>query len=240
MPAAARGEVGAGSEPVGADSWAGPTGRPAATSAVLAPLGRRGEDEAPLYSVHWTGMRLSQMGLPRRDECRLDDAIPFIAVPRGMGARPAAIPLVEEGLDGARDFLAHEALVRGPAPARRRRWHGPHAKHVPRVHGVCYPVLLRGRTATHGADVADIQDLNGRTNPSTAMLYAPPRLAGQQAEIARLRASEGDAAAGRRLAVPGSTATSSGTWCGSTTSRTKSCVTFLSAERPSTTGGEIA
>ena len=56
-----------------------------------------------------------------------------------------------------------------------------------------------------GADVADIQDLYGHTNPSTTMVYAPPELVKHQAAIARLRLLESGATPKRLAEAAGST-----------------------------------
>ena len=46
----------------------------------------------------------------RLEDFRMDDAIPLVAVPPGKGGRLAATPLVEEGLQAARDFVALESF----------------------------------------------------------------------------------------------------------------------------------
>ena len=64
--------------------------------------------------MHWTGMRPSQMGRLRAEDFRLDEPIPYVAVPRGKGGRIAAVPLVPEGAAAARAFLDAQAF--GPWP----------------------------------------------------------------------------------------------------------------------------
>ena len=49
--------------------------------------------------------------------------IPFVAVPRGKGGRLAAIPLVEEGLQAARDFMARVASLLSAYGALRHALH---------------------------------------------------------------------------------------------------------------------
>ena len=119
--------------------------------------------------------------------------------PRHRGL--AATRLVEEGLDAARDFLAGEALVRGPAAAQTRRWHGQHAKHSDPPSRCCYSPLVGGRTAPHGGGHRRHSDLYGHTNPSTTMIHAPPEPVRHQAATARLRLLE-IGAGPKRLAVP--------------------------------------
>ena len=74
-----------------------------------------------------------------------------------------------------------------------------------RFRGVCYSALVRDGAAPHGADVADIQDLYGHTNPSTMMIYAPPELVRHQAATARLRLPESGVAPERLAETAGST-----------------------------------
>ena len=63
-------------------------------------------------------MRPSQIGRLRAEDFRLDEPIPYVAVPRGKGARIAAVPLVPEGVaDSA--FLDAEVL-RTVAPQQRQ------------------------------------------------------------------------------------------------------------------------
>ena len=54
--------------------------------------------------LHWTAMRPSQMGRLRAEDFRLDEPIPYVAVPRGKGSRIAAVPLVPEGVTAAHAF----------------------------------------------------------------------------------------------------------------------------------------
>ena len=63
-----------------------------------------------LELMHWTGTRPSQMGRLRIDDFRLDEPIPYVAVPRGKGGRTAAVPLVPEGIAAARAFLHARAF----------------------------------------------------------------------------------------------------------------------------------
>ena len=65
---------------------------------VLAQLTPGSVTRVRLELMHWTGMRPSQMGRLRDEDFRLDEPIPYVAVPRGKGGRIAAVPLVPEGL----------------------------------------------------------------------------------------------------------------------------------------------
>ena len=171
-------------------------------SAVLAHLTPGSKTEVRLRLMHWTGMRPSQMGRLRRDDFRLDDAIPFVAVPRGKRGRLAAIPLVEESLQAARDFVSRDAFGSWSCPSANKALSRA-ARHAQRPAFTVYAIrhsFAAGLRRT-GTDVADIQDLYGHTNPRTTMIYAPPELAKHQAAIARLRLLESDATR-KRLAVP--------------------------------------
>ncbi len=45
----------------------------------------------------------------RPEDFRLDEPTPLVVVPRGKGRRLGAVPLIGEGLDTARDFMAIRA-----------------------------------------------------------------------------------------------------------------------------------
>ncbi len=141
-----------------------------------------------LELMHWTGMRPSQMGRLRAEDFRLDEPIPYVAVPRGKGGRIAAVPLVPEGVAAARAFLDAEAFGPWPrssvnralaAAARRAR------RPVFTTYRIRHSFAAGLRRA--GTDVADIQDLYGHTRPETTMIYAPPELAKHLAALERLR-----------------------------------------------------
>ena len=144
-----------------------------------------------LELMHWTGMRPSQMGRLRADDFRLEEPIPYVAVPRGKGGRIAAVPLVPEGIAAAAAFLAARAFgpwSRGSAnkalrAAARRASQPPFT-----VYQIRHSFAAGLRRA--GTDVADIQDLYGHTNPQTTKIYAPPELAKHQAAVERLRLND--------------------------------------------------
>ena len=83
-------------------------------AAALAEIPAGSVTRVRLDLMHWTGMRPSQMGRLRAEDFRLDEPIPYVAVPRGKGGRIAAVPLVREGVAAARAFLDAEAF--GPWP----------------------------------------------------------------------------------------------------------------------------
>ena len=160
---------------------------------VLGQLSPRSKTHARLQLMHWTGMRPSQMGRLRQADFRLAEPVPFVAAPRGKRGKLAAIPLIGEGLDAARDFIARDAF--GP-------WSCPSANKAIRAAACAQPQpdpftvyqirhsFAAGLRRT-GSDVADIQDLYGHTNPETTMIYAPPQLAKHAAAIKRLHDDDG-------------------------------------------------
>ncbi len=164
-------------------------------AAVLAEIPAGSVTRVRLELMHWTGMRPSQMGRLRAEDFRLDEPIPYVAVPRGKGGRIAAVPLVPEGVAAARAFLDAEAF--GPWPrssvnrtlARAARKAG---RPVFTTYQIRHSFAAGLRRA--GTDVADIQDLYGHTRPETTMIYAPPELAKHLAALERLRRD--DAAGG--------------------------------------------
>ena len=187
---------------------------------VLARLSPATKTSPRLWLMHWTGMRPSQMGRLTRDDLRLDDPIPYIAVPRGKGGTLAPIPLVDDGLAAARAFVAADAFGPWSCPsannalvvATRRANEARAAAGIPSrlkpftVYTIRHSFAAALRRT--GADVADIQDLYGHMDPEVTRIYAPPTLAKHLASIERLRVTEGSGptflstSGGKRLAVP--------------------------------------
>ena len=160
---------------------------------VLAHLTPGSMTRVRLELMHWTGMRPSQMGRLRVDDFRLDDPIPYVAVPRGKGGRIAAVPLVPEGVAAARAFLEAGAL--GPwSHGSANKALRASARRAGRSPFTVYQIrhsFAAGLRRT-GTDVADIQDLYGHTRPETTMIYAPPELAKHRTAVERLRQSDAD------------------------------------------------
>ncbi len=173
---------------------------------VLAHLTPGSKTVVRLRLMHWTGMRPSQMARLQPDDFRLDEPTPFVVVPRGKGGRLAAIPLVGEGLDAARDFMAIRAYGRWSCPSANKaleRAAGKAGRPVFTVYQIRHSFATGLRRT--GSDVADIQDLYGHTDPETTMIYAPPQLQKHAAAIARLERADREPAPvpqGIRLAEP--------------------------------------
>ncbi|MYD87981.1 MAG: phage integrase family protein [Acidobacteria bacterium] len=158
---------------------------------VLAHLTPGSKTVVRLRLMHWTGMRPSQMGRLRPEDFRLDEPTPFVAVPRGKGGRLAAVPLVGEGLDAARDFMALRAYGRWSCPSANRAL-ARAARSAGRPPFTVYQIRHSFATGLRrtGSDVADIQDMYGHTDPETTMIYAPPQLQKHAAAIERLQRAD--------------------------------------------------
>lgn len=172
---------------------------------VLAHLPAGSITRARLDLMHWTGMRPSQMGRLHAEDFRLDEPIPYVAVPRGKGGRIAAVPLVPEGVAAARAFLDADAF--GPWPRSSvNRALAKAARRAGRAAFTTYQIRhsFAAGLRRAGTDVADIQDLYGHTRPETTMIYAPPELAKHRAALERLRRTDGNGApfpAGRTVSA---------------------------------------
>ena len=173
---------------------------------VLAQLTPGSRTAVRLRLMHWTGMRPSQMGRLREEDFRFDEPTPFVVVPRGKRGRLAAIPLVGDGLDAAREFVATGAYGRWSCASANKALRGA-ARRAGRAPFTVYQIRHAFATGLRrtGSDVADIQDLYGHTDPETTMIYAPPQLEKHVEAIERLRRAEATSEAiscGERLAEP--------------------------------------
>ena len=158
---------------------------------VLAEIPTGSVTRVRLELMHWTGMRPSQMGRLRAEDFRLDEPIPYVAVPRGKGGRIAAVPLVPEGGAAARAFL--DAAAFGPWPRSSvNRALAAAARRAGRPVFTTYQIRhsFAAGLRRAGTDVADIQDLYGHTRPETTMIYAPPELAKHLAALERMRRND--------------------------------------------------
>ena len=158
---------------------------------VLAYLTPGSKTVVRLRLMHWTGMRPSQMGRLRPEDFRLDEPTPFVVVPRGKGGRLAAVPLVGEGLDAAREFMATRAYGQWSCPSANRAL-ARAAQSAGRPPFTVYQIRHSFATGLRrtGSDLADIQDMYGHTDPETTMIYAPPQLQKHAAAIERLQRAD--------------------------------------------------
>ena len=155
---------------------------------VLAQLTPGSKTVVRLRLMHWTGMRPSQMGRLKPDDFRLDEPFPYVVVPRGKGGRLAAIPLVGDGLEAAREFMAMGAYGSWSCPSANKAIRAA-ARRAGRPAFTVYQIRHSFATGLRrtGADVADIQDLYGHTDPETTEIYAPPGLEKHAKAIKRLQ-----------------------------------------------------
>ena len=148
---------------------------------------------ARLHLMQWTGMRPSQMGRLAPEYFVLDhsDKIPHVVVPLGKGGKDALVPLVEEGMAAAREFIALNAY--GPWSTEKANKALAKAAHkAGREPFTTYQIRHSFATAlrTTGADVADIEYLYGHTNSKTTVVYAPEVMERNRQAIERVRAAE--------------------------------------------------
>ena len=156
--------------------------------AVLEQLAPGTRTSARLRLMHWTGMRPSQMGRLVRADFHLFDPVPYVNVPRGKGGRHAAIPLVDDALAAVRDFMAADAFGPWSTQSANKAIQAA-ARKAGREPFTVYQIRHSFATWLRhaGADVADIQDLYGHTDPATTRIYAVPTLVKQRDAIQRLR-----------------------------------------------------
>ena len=136
-------------------------------------------------------MRPSQMGRLRPEDFRLDEPTPFVVVPRGKGGRLAAVPLVCEGLNAAREFMAVRAYGHWSCPSANRALAAA-ARRAGRPSFTVYQIRHSFATGLRrtGSELADIQDLYGHTDPETTMIYVLPQLQKHAAAIERLQRAD--------------------------------------------------
>ncbi len=88
-----------------------PRGRPMnEITEVFAHLDPGTKVRARLQLLQWTGMRPSQEGRLTPKDFHLDEEIPYVIVGHGKGGDAVKVPLLEEGLAAARDFIALNAF----------------------------------------------------------------------------------------------------------------------------------
>ena len=145
---------------------------------------------ARVQMLHCTGMRPIQLGRLTPDHFRLDDDTPHVIVLGAKGGQDAVIPLADEGIDAARQFLALNAY--GPVDtSRANALLKKAARQARRPAFTLYQIRHSFATALRrtGTDLADIQNLYGHTSARTTELYAPAQLEKQREAIERMNAA---------------------------------------------------
>ena len=141
-------------------------------------------------------MRPAQMGRLTPDDFRLEAEIPHVRIPPAKGGRTAAVPLLEEGIAVAHEYIALDAFGKWSTASANKEL-SKAAKAAGQDPFTTYQIrhsCTAGLRQT-GADVADIEDLYGHTNAETTKIYAPAAMKKHKAAIKRLRD------AGRRPSV---------------------------------------
>ena len=162
-------------------------------AAVLAQIEPGTVLAARLQLIRWTGMRPSQMGQLTPKHFVLDHEVqmPHVIVPRGKKGEEALIPLLEEGIAAAREFMRLEAYGDWKTDRANRalkvaaRKAGQEAFTVYQIRHSFASALRESDT-----DVADIQYMYGHTNPKTTIIYAPKVMKKNREAIERIRVAE--------------------------------------------------
>ena len=137
-------------------------------------------------------------GVSAHDGCfHLNHKVPHVVSPRAKNGKVAAIPVLEDGLRAALQFIKMDAFGKWRTePANRAL--AKAAERAGRKPFTTYQIRHSFATGLRqsGADVADIQDTYGHTNPETTKIYAPAALEKHQKAIGRLRAADEEGADG--------------------------------------------
>ena len=158
---------------------------------VLMHLEPGSEVRIRLELMHVTGMRPSQMGRLTAKEFKLDAEVPHVVVARGKGGRDARVPLLEEGIATAREYIAMNAFGKWNIGKTNKALREA-AKTAGLDGFTSYQIRhsFANGLRMSGADLADIQDLYGHTNADTTKLYAPGALEKRQQALENLRVAD--------------------------------------------------
>ena len=142
---------------------------------------------ARLQLLQWTGMRPSQEGRLTPKDFHLDEEIPYVIVGHGKGGDAVKVPLLEEGLAAARDFIALNAFGKWRTePGNRAIVKAAAAAGLPTFTTYQIRHSFAAGLRQAGADIADIQDLYGHMNAEMTKRYAPGVIEKHQEAIGRL------------------------------------------------------
>lgn len=134
-----------------------------------------GHTSARLRLMRWTGARPSQLGRLTDDHFNLSSTIKSVTIGRGKKGRVVRIPLLSAAaVTAAEDFIAWRAFGRWSCPSANKALAlACKAAGTP----VFSLYAIKHSVASHlrqRADLADVQDVLGHTDPRTTAIYAPP------------------------------------------------------------------
>jgi integrase len=134
-----------------------------------------GHTSARLRLMRWTGARPSQIGRLTATNFDLTSAVKSVTIGRGKKGRVVRIPLLAEAaVQAAEDFISWKAFGRWSCPSANKALAlACKAAGTP----VFNLYVVKHSVASHlrqRADLADVQDVLGHTDPRTTAIYAPP------------------------------------------------------------------
>ena len=154
---------------------------------------------ARLQLLQWTGMRPSQEGRLTAKDFHLEEEIPYVMVGYGKEGDIAKVPLLEEGLAAAREFIALNAFGEWrPETGNRAIAKAAAAAGLPTFTTYQIRHSFAAGLRQTGADIADIQDLYGHMKAEMTKRYAPGVIEKHQEAIGRLRSASKKRSAGPR------------------------------------------
>ena len=172
-------------------------------SEVLAHLEPGTKVRARLLLLQWTGMRPSQEGRLTPTDFHLEEEIPYVMVGYGKKGDVAEVPLMNEGLAAAREFIALNAFGKWRTDtANRALAKAAAAAGVPRFTTYQIRHSFGAGLRRTGTDIADIQDLYGHMNPEMTKRYAPGVKEKHQEAIKRLESANKKRSGGPRSEEP--------------------------------------
>lgn len=134
-----------------------------------------GHTSARLRLMRWTGARPSQIGRLEVHHFDLVSPVKSVTIGRGKRGRVIRVPLLSEAaVSAAEDFVAWKAFGFWSCPSANKTLAiACKAAGVPTFN----LYVIRHSVASHlrlQADLADVQEALGHTDPKTTAIYAPP------------------------------------------------------------------
>ena len=137
-------------------------------------------------------MRPVQLMELTRNDFRLDEQIPYVAIPRGRKSRRIVpLPLTNEGIAAAEALIAADAFGEWSCPSANRALRKA-AERAGRPRFTVYQIRHSFAAALRrsGTDLADIKDMLGHMNVEITEIYAPASLEKHQQAVQRMVDSE--------------------------------------------------